>query len=267
MKNTKKPQILSLSTEEVKLIEVLKEEKSPTELAENTTIPRTTINYILKDLVARGIITKIKHGKRFSYKVSDKEKLTKLNDEVRSFFDPSLSVIGIPSFSGLRAYKGIDAIISLHEKLMYEEPKYSRVKVIQPNKSFLNMFDTASVEQIIALNKAISGSNIILDGIIEEDAYQIYEDYWKVDPEGYGKLNKTFLNRSTAYVTVQKNFISFENELWIYFDSVVIVNYKEKVAVQITNSETQGLLAALYDTLKATGIKIDHTKEISKREK
>ena len=57
------------------------------------------------------------------------------------------------------------------------------------------------------------------------------------------------------------------NELWIYFDAVVIGNWKEKLAVVIVNRETKGLLEVLYDTLKATGVRVDHADEIRRRQR
>jgi hypothetical protein len=201
------------------------------------------------------------------YQQNDKEKLSVLLDNVKTFFDPSVSIISVPSFEGLKVYKGIQSIIELQAKFLNDEPKYSRVRAIQPNKSFLHMNDNASVDDIIALNKSIGESNVILDAIVEENAYEVYEEYWKTDPEGFERLNKTFLNRTSDYVAVPAGSISFESEMWIYFDSVVIVSWKEKNAIVITNAETRGLLGALYDALKMGGEKIKHQEEIQKREK
>lgn len=257
MKTPSKPRVLDISDEELHVFECLQSPLNPTELAKMTKIPRTTIAYFLKKMVNRGLVIKTRRGKRFAYTRNGSENLSRLTDELRVFFDPSLSVLTIPYFDGLKAYKGISSIIALHQGLLKAEPKYSRVKVIQPNQSFLNMFDNATVEQVVSMNTVISESKVILDAVIEENAYQVYEEYWELDPEGFSRLNPTFTNRTTDYVTVPSGKISFSNELWIYFDSVVICNYKDKIAVVITNRETRGLVEALYDSLKESGRRIN----------
>ena len=255
---------MGLTDSEIKIFKTLVDPKNITDLSVESGIPRTSLNYIIKGMVSRGMVSKIKVGKRYHYQQTPKEKLSESTDALRVFFDPSLSVLTSPSFGGLRVYKGVASIISLHEERLSTQPKHSRVKVIQPTQSFLHLFDTASIDQIISLNKAISNSGVILDGVVEKKAYDAYREYWKVDPESYERLNPTFLNRTTDYVEVETK-LPFVNELWIYFDSVVISNWKDGLAVVITNQETRGLLEVLYDTLKETGNKVDHAEEINKR--
>lgn len=257
MKSALKPKILDISDEESRVFECLESPLNPTEISEKTKIPRTTINYFIKKMMDRGLIIKVKHGKRFLYAKNTNENLSRYTDELRVFFDSTLSILTVPYFDGLKVYKGIDSIMALHEKFLKAEPKYSRVKAVQPNQSFLNMFDNARIEQIIYLNKSISESGVILDAVIEDNAYKVYEDYWKLDPEGFERLNPTYLNRTPDYVTVPTGKISFSSELWIYFDSVVITNYKEKIAVVITNPDVKGLMEALYDSLKEFGKRIN----------
>jgi hypothetical protein len=264
MKTSVAPKILHLSTSETALIRALDAPKNVTQLATETRIPRTSIGYMLESLEERGIVLRTIHGKRFVYSLAQKEALSRLTDEVRTFFDPSLSMVTTPSFDGLRVYKGVDAIIALHREMLEKQPRHSRVKAIQPNASFLNLFDRASIEQMITLNTAINESGAIMDAVVEKDAYKVYEEYWKLDPEGFSRLNPTFLNRTTDYVALDRKSIPFVNELWIYFDSVVISNWKDGLAVMITNQETRGLLEVLYDTLKMTGTKVNHAEEIQR---
>lgn len=259
------PKILDLSKEQLRVFNSLKAPQNPTQIAKEIKLPRTTISYILKELVDRGLVTKKRHGKRYLYTKSDTEKLNKLTDEVRLLLDNSLSdIISIPSFEDIKVYKGIKSIIDLQTKLLKDEPRHSRVKVIQPNKSFIAMFDNASVEEIIEYNKAISESKVILDAILEDNAYDEYLNYWKVDPEGFERLNPSYLERTTDYVEVKRNSISFSSELWIYTDLILIINWSKKNAILIKNLESRGLLEALYDTLKSQGDKVDHTTKIVK---
>lgn len=259
------PKILELSKEQLAVFSALDTLQNPTELAKKTGFPRTTIAYVLKGLIARGMAISHKRGKRLFYKKADTRKLLTLADEVRLLLDDSLmDVISLPSFDAIKVYTGVHAMIDLQTKLMQDAPRHTRVKVIQPNKSFLAMFDTASVEEIIGYNKAISESKIILDAVVEDNAYEVYQKYWEVDPEGFERLNPSYLNRTTDYVAVKHGSIAFSSELWIYMDSIVIIDWTKKNAILITNRETRGLLEALYDTLKLQGKKVSHTTQIEK---
>jgi len=265
MKKDINPKILDLSREQLRVFDSLKTLKNPTELAKETGLPRTTITYTLKDLVERGLVAKKRQGKRYFYVKSDSEKLGKLTDEVRLLLDNSLmDIISIPSFESIKIYNGTSSIIDLQTKLLNSEPRHSRVKAIQPNKSFIAMFDNASVDEIIKYNKSISDSKIILDAILEKNAYEVYRDYWKIDPDSFEKLNPSYLNRTVDYVQVKSGSISFSSELWIYTDSILVINWSKKNAILINNLETKGLLEALYDALKSQGERVDHTSEISR---
>lgn len=265
MKKYINPALLNLSDAERRIFQVLTEPLLISEIAARSGVPRTSIAYVLHGLISRGMVETVRHGKRVRYVRVSKEALAHLTDDVRTFFDPTLAVLTVPHFDGLRVYRGIPSMVAEHVQLIRAQLPRTRVKVIQPNASFLAQFTHARVDDVIALNHALSESKIILDGIIEAGAYEAYEAYWKLDPEGFERLNPTFLNRTTDYVELRSASLPFTNELWLFDDTVLIVNWSAHMSVVITNTETRGLLSVLYDTLKATGTRVDHAAEITKR--
>lgn len=264
MKTIQKPDILELTDTEVKILQSASSVISVAELARLTKIPRTSLVYMLSSLTKRGLLKKIKNKKRFFYIKNSIEEIQNLTNKIPQFFDPSLSVFTLPTYKDIRVYKGVDAIMKIQLETMGSVPIHSRIKAMQTNISLTSLFDNTPVDYTIKFNKLISDRKVILDAIIEDGMYDVLKKYWNIDPTEGKRLTPTFGNRTTDYVSLPNGILNFNTELWMYLDVVIIINWSEKIAIYISNSEIRSMLEALFNVCKTLGNRVNHQIEIEK---
>ncbi len=135
-----------------------------------------------------------------------------------------------------------------------------RVKAIQHHTSFNDQAEIATPKQIIAFNQAIIKNKIIIDGMLNESAYTSYADEIKRDPEKFKAHIETLGGRMADYAVFPDTVFNHHAEIWIFKTTTLIINWKDKVAIEITNDNMTNLLRDMFEYVKHSSKKIDHNK-------
>jgi sugar-specific transcriptional regulator TrmB len=261
--NSSEFKLLALNEIEIKILENLNIDRNPTELAGLTKEPRTSINYNLKKLIKRGLVSKIKDGKRYRYVLNHKE-------NIRDNFFDSLNHLGIES-KGFHTktkygdqvivYVGADEIIPAFNRIAFNN-RNERVKAIQHYKSFAGQILLAK-DEITAFNKAIIDNKIIIDGMLNESAYESYYQKIKNDPINFKKQVESLGGRMADYHVFPNDRFNYYSEIWIFETTTMLINWHNKIAVEIKNEDITFFLKDMFEYVKESSRKIDHNKAMS----
>jgi len=254
--------ILGLSETEMKILEVLSTARGVQEIANLTEISRTGVNYCLKILRGKNLVFVVKQGKRRLYvgavpsQVSSK--LQSAIDELTlASGDKKGARVKASKTSEFIIYSGIREIIPAHERIASMN-KDERIRAIQPNKSWMNVHKKLGPRQLTRFNNAIKENGIIIDGILQADAYRKYGEFFRHDQESLDEVARSFSDRMADYTTVSEKFFNYNAEIWIYTDTVFIINWQEEVAIEIRNPDIMNFFRDMYEIVKESGQKIDH---------
>lgn len=254
--------ILDLSEFETKILQSLHSMKSINETVGETEIIRTSISYNLKKLIRRGLVQKIRAGKRYRYIALSPTQLTyqlkNCIDEIQ-FNNSSLKGVRIKTNKKdeFVIHIGPQEIVPAFKRIAHEN-KNERIKAIQHHISFNDIVETATPEQIVDFNKAIIKNHIIIEGILNKSAYKSYIDEIISDAKKNKKVIESLSGRmADYYVFPDKRFMSHA-EIWIFNATTLIINWKESVAIEITNENMTSFLREMFEYVKDSCEKIDH---------
>jgi len=263
MKWTEKTlEILSLTNTQAKILGLLDVERMLVEIVRETHISRTGANYCLIQLMEKGLVYRKKQSKRYSYKALSSQELSEkleaiaLQLQIESGTSKSVK-IRTSKESEFIIFRGIREIIPAYERITSLN-KNERLRVIQPNKSWINLHKKLSPGQIIRVNNALRDNNIILEAILQKNAYALYEKFFHNDPEKIADIAKSFTGRMADYSLISQTIFDYHAELWIFKHTGLMINWEEEIALEITNENLVGFLRDLFEIAKASGIKVDH---------
>jgi hypothetical protein len=258
--------ILGLSETETAILDCITTAKSIQEIADETALSRTGINYGLGQLAGKGLVTRYKHGKRSLYVGANlpdlARKLENISQEIH------VSSGGIKG-ARIRTSKEDEFVIHVGTKEII--PAYSRiasmnknerVRGLQHHRSYKEIVEKASSKLLAEFNGAIIKNDIILDGILNEGAYKAYADEMKADSKKYKDAVESLEGRMADYHVFSDNFFNFDAEIWIFKTTTLIINWNEEVAIEITNANMTGFLKDMFEFVKMSSNKIDHNKKM-----
>ncbi len=259
--------ILGLNDTEKAILESLSIAKSVQDLALDTKLSRTGINHSLKKLYKKDLITTLRNGKRKLYlAITFKElslKLQRLQDTINvESTNKKGARIKTSKENEFIIHVGSKDIISMYERIMSLH-KGERWKAIQPNKSWMNMHQKLTKRELIHINNAIRENDIIVDAIVQDNAYMLYHEFFKKDPEVLQEVAESFTGRSADYTSLPHSFFDYHTEIWFFERTFSIINWKEEVAIEITNSDIMNFMKDLFEIAKEKGVKVDHNQAMS----
>lgn len=254
--------LLGLSEFEITILQCLKTPKQLKEISEETCLVRTSVAYNLKGLIKRKIVHQIKFGKRYRYIALLPHQFSlKLQDAIDEVFARQDEQKGVR----IKTNKENEFIIHIGPreivpafKRIALEIKNDRVKAIQHHRSFNDQVEVATPKQVVDFNQAIIQNKIIVDGILNEGAYKAYYEEIKGNPEKFKAQIKSLEGRMSDYSTFPDNYFNYDAEIWIFKTTTLIINWKEKVAIEITNESMTNFLREMFEYVKRSSKKIDH---------
>jgi predicted transcriptional regulator len=254
--------VLGLNVTEVTILSAISVAKTVQDIAKDTDISRTGINYSLSQLEKKGLVRSVKYGKRFRYiALSPQEVALSLQSVIDAVqIDTSIKKgarVKASKESEIVIYHGIKEILPAHDRIATHN-KNTRIKAIQPNKSWMNLHKKLTPEQLIHFNDTIRKNELVLDAVLQSDAYVKYGEFFKHDPQTIKAIAESFADRMADYTAVEKTLFDFHTEIWLFEQTVFIINWQEEIAIEITNKDIMGFIKDMYDVVKATGKKIDH---------
>jgi predicted transcriptional regulator len=242
--------MLGLSSREKRILSALTKPLSPVKISSETNIPRTTINYILKQLVKRKLVQMTKLGKRNQYTATQE---IDIRSEKKSVH------LKVSDQSEFYIHIGIEDVIRAFYRIA-QSNKNERVRAIQPNKSWKLVHLKLTPDQLISFNHAIIENKIIVDAVVQDNAYTLYRDELKLKKIVRNDVAKSLMNRMADYTTVPYRWFDYNAEIWIYSQTVFFINWDKCIGIEITNSDIMNIIKDMYEFVKAGGNKLDHNK-------
>ncbi len=256
--------ILNLSDVEVSILNTLQDSHNIQEIAGITALSRTGINYAIKRLLKNELIHYHLQGKRKFYTAISAEDLMKKlastidNIQIASVHKKGTKIKLSPKDEFI-IHVSPGEIIPAFKRIAHEL-KNERVKAIQHHISFNDQVETVTPKQIEVFNQAIIRNKIIVDGLLNESAYADYAREIKNDPERFKKLNESLGGRMADYAVFPDNTFKHHAEIWFFKTTTLLINWKDAVAIEITNEDMTNLLRDMFEYVKQSSRKIDHNK-------
>lgn len=251
--------LLDLSPLECAILEALTEPRNPSDIARITGEVRTSVTYNLNKLLSRGLVEKIQSGKRHLY-------VARSPADLRRLFKDASDASGTPT-TGARVrasqedefviHIGTEEIVPAFARIVLET-KNDRVKAIQHHRSYTDQISVFTKEQAVMFNEAIIKNKIIVDGLLNEGAYSSYEEKIRKNPEAYRAQIESLSGRMADYGVFPDDRFMVHAEIWIFKTTTLIINWHDKLAIEITNADMTGLMREMFEDVKAASRKIDH---------
>ena len=267
--HNKSLKILGLTDTEIEVLKALDLAKSTQDIKRLTGLSRTGIKYVLEKLMEKEMVERAKVGKRFIYIAISKKELTQ---KLREIFDEiNIESRGVGELTGARIktskenefiiHVGAKEIIPAYQRIASIN-KGERIKAIQHHKSWMELSEKVSKEQLVEFNKSIVKNHLILDGMLNESAYDSYLEEIKKDPRKHKDTVESLSGRMADYTVFPNSFFNYNCELWLFKSTTLLINWHEEVAIEITNQSMTPFLRDMFEFVKAGGKKIDHNKVI-----
>ena len=267
--HNKSLKILGLTDTETEVLKSLSLAKSTQDIKRLTGLSRTGIKYVLEKLMEKEMVEKVKVGKRFIYMaISKKELLQKLKE---IFDEINIESGSVGELTGARIKTSKENEFIIHVGAREIVPAYQRIasinkgeriKAIQHHKSWVELSEKVSKEQLVEFNKSIVKNHLILDGMLNESAYDSYLQEIKKDPRKHKDTVESLSGRMADYTVFPNSVFNYNCELWLFKSTTLLINWHEEVAIEITNQSMTPFLRDMFEFVKAGGKKIDHNKVI-----
>jgi len=246
------------------IIESSFEARTIPELVASTGVSRTGINYELKVLLNKGFIKKIKYGKRYVYIAISLDEITNLMQEAIDELNlRDLNIRGVRVKTSHQnefiIHVGPSEILPAYQKIASKN-KNTRIKAIQHHRSWFELTQKITQEQLVQFNNAIIKNKIILDAMLNESAYLFYKKEIILNPKKHKEGIESLKDRIADYSDFPDEFFNYDSEIWIFKNTTLIINWKEDVAIEITNQNITKFLSDMFDFVKMGSRKIDHNK-------
>lgn len=143
--------------------------------------------------------------------------------------------------------------------------KDTRIKAIQGYKSWITIVEKLTSKELTKFNQLIIDNNLIIEGILQENQYILYANYLKENPQPENASTaKSLTGRMADYTAVPSDFFNEYSEIWIFRTTVIIINWNEEIAIEITNEQIMGFLSDMFEFVKMGGKKVNHEEEMRK---
>ncbi len=258
--------LLGLTRLECSILEHLSEAMSIQQISSSIGFSRTGVKYALTSMKEKGFVQRIKYGKRHLYISISKDDLSRKIQEIAD----ELLLSG-KSLKGVRVktskrdefiiHIGTEEILPAYKRIASMN-KNERINAIQHHRSWVELTNRITPEQLIDFNNNIIKNNIILDGMLNESAYESYKKEIEKNPEKHKENVASLKGRMADYTVFPDKYFNFDVEIWMFKNTTLIINWKEEIAVEIINDSITFFLRDMYEFGKMSGKKIDHNKMV-----
>lgn len=268
--HSKSIKILGLTESEIEVLKALELAKSTQDIKRLTGLSRTGIKYVLEKLIDKGMVERVKVGKRYIFMAISKKELS---SKFKNIFD-EINIEAGATQGGLAGARiktskenefiihvGAKEIIPAYQRIASIN-KGERIKAIQHHKSWMELLEKVSKDQLVDFNRSIIKNHLILDGMLNESAYDSYLQEIKKDPRKHKDTVESLSGRMADYTVFPNNMFNYNCELWLFKSTTLLINWHEEVAIEITNQSMTSFLRDMFEFVKEGGKKIDHNKVI-----
>lgn len=258
--------LLDLTKLECTILEFLSEAMSIQQISSGIGFSRTGIKYALNSLKEKGFIQRIKYGKRYLFVSITKEELSR---KIQDVAEDLLFKDSVRKGARIRTSKedefvihvGTEEILPAYSRIASIN-KNERIKAIQHHRSWVELTNRITSEQLVEFNNNIIKNKIILDGMLNESAYKSYQKEIDENPEKHKGNVESLKGRMADYTVFPDNYFDYDVEIWMFKNTTLIINWKEEIAIEIINNNMTYFLRDMFDLVKMSGRKIDHNKMV-----
>ncbi len=258
--------LMGLTETEKRILRALQSAKNVQNIARQTGISRTGINYCLSSLLKRSLVRIIRQGRKRLFIGLTKLELVNLLQEA---IDGSKIEGAEKRGARVRSTKEDEFVIHVGAKEII--PAYTRIasankderiKAIQHHRSYNELLEKITATQLVAFNKTIIKNRLIIEGMLNEGAYQAYKEEVGTNPNKYKDSIESLEGRMADYTCFPDNKFNHDAELWLFKNTSLLINWHDEVAIEITNKSMTAFLKDMFDFVKKDGHKIDHNRAV-----
>ena len=258
--------ILGLTEAEIQVLEALSLAKSTQDIARNIRLSRTGIKYVIEKLLEKGLVERVRVGKRCIYIAVNKNnmttKLKELIDDMNiESGDKKGARIKISKENEFIIHVGAKEIVPAYQRIASMN-RNERIKAIQHHRSWTELLEKVTKGQLVDFNRSIIKNHLILDGMLNESAYASYLQEITKDPSKHKDAVESLSGRMADYTVFPDNFFDYHCEAWLFKSTTLLINWHEEVAIEITNENITYFLKDMFEFVKMGGRKIDHNKAV-----
>lgn len=222
----------------------------PIEIARESHIGRTTVNYILKQLQARGIISRITVGKHYEWTMIDNRKLNTLIDQLYGFYrvTSATEIISMPEKIGVEVLLGKEGL-KLAYRIVLQAQHGERIYQIQGARATHSAIIMGE-KFLKQAQEEMKQRGIVLEGILGKSALA----YTATLPK---YLLEDYASRLVVAYVVDDSLINFNIDILLYKKQVIIIDFTKELAIIIKNEQIRDAIFCLYESLKQLSRKID----------
>ena len=264
MAQTTFEKILGLSHREQKIYNgIHATPRTVAEIARAASVPRMTAHYCLLRLLERGVIERVKRDGYFLYRRIPQEKLF-MNALPQSEMPAGVLTIPITKDTETVVYRGLQDIYKRYENICRENA-HQRVRCIQTTESTRHIVNDFSRKEVDHLNALISKNKIICDVIVEEDIFDpMFAKFQKDGKGAFEKYLGVFLDRISVTYVLPKHFISFKNDMLLFKDVAMFIDWEKQIAVELRNKEIVRMCLDLFETFKTHARRVEYKDMVQK---
>lgn len=260
----KRLNVLKLSKTEERVLDVLDIPRTVQDIAKLSGVSRTGVNHVITHLIEDGLVSYEMRGKRRLYFAISHtqlaERLKKTLDQIEIENTQKKGArVKVSQEDEFVIHVGVHEIIPAYARIASMN-KNERIKAIQHHRSWLELTNRITREQLIDFNNNIIKNKIILDGMLNESAYQSYKKEIEKNPEKHKGNVESLKGRMADYTVFPDNFFNYDVEIWMFKSTTLIINWKEEIAIEIINTSITFFLKDMFEFVKMGGRKIDHNK-------
>ncbi len=236
--------------------------KLTADLSKALKLPRMSTHITLTSLKNRGLVDYQRKGKRkFWYRITPEELVKKFAAIAHGIDQGSQITVGAKN-SEFTVYHGVDGLYKVWEALL-ELPPETRVLGLQPTNSIkesLKKLDWS--EKIQRLQESIRNKPIIIEGLLSEDYYEFFINFYKKNKPLLLKTLESFVGRSTDMTFIKKEYFNLATEMFILPDAAYITNWEEEISIKISNETMVNFLKEMFGLVRGYGKHVDQNKYI-----
>lgn len=245
--NSKLIPLFRLNKKETLILEKCDVLSSLAELTRTTSLPRSTVEYILHKLMDAKLVHIHHVGKRVKYSSISQ------NQVVQNVLQATSPIA--------KTYTNTREITLLWETIA-ALPKNTRIVALQPYNSFKELARKIPPDTVARINKIMTDKKFIFEAIIHANMTQPFFDSHPMDLAKIAALS--FTQRLEDIVKIPKDFLNEKAEIFIVHSRLIFIDWYSESAVEINNQHITNLVHALFATVKEYGKRFNHGEAIEK---
>lgn len=236
--------LLQLSKNEQKVLKVLSLEGQRTKhLVQSTGIPHASICLTLEKLSQRGLARRKRNNHKVWWFKESQENILEAIDKVQTEITGTRGDVISTGSGKILLHTGIESLKQVILKMVDLE-KGSRVTIFQSANLSKNLESIFNSKELELINKTLSKENLLFESIVPNNFFQ------KLIPVFGQDWANSYSDRANRIFTIPEEFNFSKAEFHLYPKYLLVIDYEELVAIEVTNPEVIKLIRGLLGFVK-----------------